>query len=352
MKKLFRKDFENQIPYKVEEVKPYNLGDNENRLIDWSHLADELSHVFKTYDYAFYGDSKYSELRQAVANSLGINPQQVLQGVGSDQMIQMVVETFLDPGQVLLTVSPDFFMYQAFSMAHGSKFKEFPLDKNFQLDPVAFLAYAKEVNAKVIILSQPNNPLSMAHNPAVIEEIIRNFDGFVVIDEAYNDYADLESLVTRVDEFDNLIVLRTLSKSYGLAGLRVGFAISNAQLIYEMDKVLPPYNMSDLVAKIASHVINEHSGKVQELAEETKVIRNDFMEFLNEVGCQVLPSQTNFVTFRAPFTKQLWETAQTRGFNFKYYSEGPLAAYCRVGIGRPEEMALLKEIIFELVEFQ
>lgn len=344
----FRKDLEAFESYKIEKIAKHNLGDNENRLIDWSGLFEEALQDIPLSDLLYYGDNKYSEIIQAYAGYLGVEPSQVVQGVGSDQMIHTIISTFLQANDVLLTVSPDFFMYSVFSQVHGAKVASYSLeweDGLPRLSAEKLLAFAKEVEAKLIILSNPNNPASVAFEVAEIEKIVASFDGIVVVDEAYIDFAEVASMVDKINDYDNLIVLRTMSKAFGLAGLRLGFALSCQRLAYELDKVLAPYSMPNIIGKIGVHAL-KHIDNVENSVEMIKEIRHDFMTFLKkQSNMHVLPSQANFVAFTAPYAEKIYESGLANDFNFKYYADGPMKNFIRMGIGRADEMEKMKQII-------
>ena len=344
----FRKDLEDFETYKIEKLASHNLADNENRLIDWSGLLEEAVKEISLSDLLYYGDNQYRELLEAYAAYFGVKPSQVVQGVGSDQMIHTIVTTFLQAGDAILTLEPDFFMYKVFSQVHGTNILSYPLDwqegqPSLSADQV--LAFAKEKKAKLIILSNPNNPASIAYEASDLEKIVAGFEGIVVVDEAYIDFADVESLVGKIGHYENLIVLRTLSKAFGLAGLRLGFALSCERLAMEIDKVLAPYSMPNITAKIGVQAL-KYREKVEQSVAAIKDIRQDFMDFLQQQPqLTVLPSQANFVAFTAPYTQEIFEAGLEQDFNFKYYTDGPMKGYIRMGIGRPDEMQLMKSII-------
>lgn len=348
----FRKDLEDFETYKIEKIASHNLGDNENRLIDWSGLLEEAVQEIALSDLLYYGDNQYRELLEAYAAYIGVKPRQVVQGVGSDQMIHTIITTFLKAGDVILTVEPDFFMYSVFSQIHGVNISSYPLEWQNGLPSLSadkILAYATEVDAKLIMLSNPNNPLSMAFEVTELEKIIAGFNGLVVVDEAYIDFADIDSLVDKINIYDNLIVLRTLSKAFGLAGLRMGFALCDQRLAYELDKVLAPYSMPNMTAKIGVQAL-KYREKVEQSVAAIKDIRQDFMDFLQQQPqLTVLPSQANFVAFTAPYAQEIFEAGLEQDFNFKYYTDGPMKGYIRMGIGKADEMELMKTIISQVI---
>lgn len=346
---VFRKDLESFVPYIVDEKGKYNLSDNENRILDWSNLGEEMLPILKNHKFAYYGNSQFKKLKQTYSQILGVKEGNLIPGVGSDQIIMLLIETFLSHEDVVLGVQPDFSIYESFTTIHGAKFESYDLPDDYNLKADDLLEYAKQVNAKMIMLSNPNNPLSIAHNKSELEKIIEKFDGIVVIDEAYVDFSNIESYINKIDKYDNLVVLRTLSKSFGLAGLRLGFGISNEKLIYEMSKVIPPYNLSDLIAEFAV-VAMAHKDRAAESVKQIVQMREEFKEFLIAQNFEVFDSQSNFLTFTTPFAKKIYDEATKKDFSFKYYTQGRLDGYIRLSIGTKEEMELLKEIITEVVK--
>ncbi|MCL4909783.1 pyridoxal phosphate-dependent aminotransferase [Streptococcus suis] len=244
-------------------------------------------------------------------------------------------------------------MYETYNHMHGSRFETIDLEaKNDTLVlPVEkLLARAEEVKAKIIMLSNPNNPSSVAYSLEDLEKLAISFKGLLVVDEAYVEFANVESFISRLQQFDNVLVLRTLSKAFGLAGLRVGFAVGSEELIYELDKVIPPFSLSNLTAKMAAVALN-YTDKVLETVGVIQNLREEMILFLQGLdNCQVLPSQASFVTFKAPWAEEFYQQALAQDWNFKYYPTGKLEGHIRLSIGRPEEMDMMKKMIEKLVE--
>ncbi|HEM4813249.1 TPA: histidinol-phosphate aminotransferase family protein [Streptococcus suis] len=348
-----RKVFEHYQPYKIKQKARFDLGNNENRIIDWAFLPQETLENLDVNQLSFYGDNTYSELIEKYVAYLGVNPKQVTVGVGSDHLIHMIVSTFMEKDDTFLTVNPDFFMYETYNHMHGSRFETIDLEEKndtLVLPVEKLLARAEEVKAKIIMLSNPNNPSSVAYSLEDLEKLAISFKGLLVVDEAYIEFANVESFISRLQQFDNVLVLRTLSKAFGLAGLRVGFAVGSEELIYELDKVIPPFSLSNLTAKMAALALN-YTDKVLETVGVIQNLREEMILFLQGLdNCQVLPSQASFVTFKAPWAEELYQQALAQDWNFKYYPTGKLEGHIRLSIGRPEEMGMMKKMIERLVE--
>ncbi len=348
-----RKVFDDYKPYKLGRIAKFDLGNNENRIIDWSFLPQKTLESLEVSQLSYYGDNTYSELIEKYATYLGVSPKQVTVGVGSDHLIHMIVSTFMEKDDTFLTVNPDFFMYETYNHMHGSQFEAVDLvekDGTLVLPVESLLARAEELKAKIIMLSNPNNPSSVAYSLEDLEKLAMSFKGLLVVDEAYIEFANVDSFISRLQQFNNVLVLRTLSKAFGLAGLRVGFAVGSEELIYELDKVIPPFSLSNLTAKMAAVALN-YTDKVLETVGVIQNLREEMILFLQGLNnCQVLPSQASFVTFKAPWAEDFHRQALAQDWNFKYYPTGKLAGYIRLSIGRPEEMAMVKEMITSVIE--
>ncbi|HEL1616614.1 TPA: histidinol-phosphate aminotransferase family protein [Streptococcus suis] len=348
-----RKVFDDYKPYKLGRIAKFDLGNNENRIIDWSFLPQKTLESLEVSQLSYYGDNTYSELIEKYATYLGVSPKQVTVGVGSDHLIHMIVSTFMEKDDTFLTVNPDFFMYETYNHMHGSQFEAVDLvekDGTLVLPVESLLARAQETSAKILMLSNPNNPSSVAYFMEDLERLAQSFQGLLVIDEAYIEFANVESFISRLQQFDNVLVLRTLSKAFGLAGLRVGFAVGSEELIYELDKVIPPFSLSNLTAKMAAVALN-YSDKVLETVGVIQNLREEMILFLQRLdNCQVLPSQASFVTFKVPLAEEFYQQALAQDWNFKYYPTGKLDGHIRLSIGRPEEMDMMKKMIEKLVE--
>lgn len=345
---MYREAFRDAEPYKIPQLPVVDLGNNENRIMDWSFLPQKVLESLDISQLTFYGDNCYQTVIDKYASYAGVDPRCVTVGVGSDHLIHMIVTTFLEKEDYFLTVNPDFFMYEVYNRMHASRFEALdlrPENGSLTLPVEALLARAEEVQAKIIMLSNPNNPASVAYSLDELERLAAGFKGILVIDEAYIEFAEVESFVGRLADVDNVLVLRTLSKAFGLAGLRVGFALGNERLIYELDKVIPPFSLSNLTAQVASQALDYQKEVAASVAAIVRQ-REDLLAFLRGLGdCHVLPSQASFVTFSAPWAKEFHQEASAKGWNFKYYPTGFLKGYIRLSIGRPEEMAEIQEMI-------
>ena len=204
----------------------------------------ELRHI------EVYPDPESSQLRELLSAYTGVDMRQILCGAGADELIEIILQLFIEPGDVIINTPPTFAMYSFDAPLHHARVVDAPRLDDFSLDLPAIESAAQQHGAKVVFVCSPNNPSGNLIDAAAIERLLR-LPCAVVVDEAYIEFAECESLAQRAAESDNLIVLRTMSKWAGLAGLRVGYGIFPAALMPHLWKIKQPYNVN-LAADIAA----------------------------------------------------------------------------------------------------
>ena len=273
------------------------LNSNENFFIPLEFLRRILREAVEEADPRIYPRDEVKDLKKAYGEYIGVNSDQIIMGTGSDHLIDLVCRIFLRRGDEALAISPTFSIYRRCVEIQGAIYKPVSLKKDFSLD-VETMLNASSSKTKVIFLCSPNNPTA---NRLEREEIIRlmeEFSGLVAVDEAYIDFSG-SSLVDLTEEFDNLIIFRTFSKVFGLAGLRVGCAIANAELAKTInEKFLMPYSVSLIAIKAALKIL-KHSEVISSAIGEVKRERERLIRELNSInGVRAFNSETNFVLFQ------------------------------------------------------
>ena len=204
-----------------------------------------------------YPDPHQTALKAALATLKGVGPAQVFFSNGSDEAIDLLVRLVCRPGQDSVACTPPTFgMYEVAAALNEVALERVPLDADFQLTDAA-VAELVNSTAKIIFLCTPNNPTGNSLRPAAVEEILRRFEGLVVVDEAYGDFAEQPSWVSRLAEFPNLVVLQTFSKAWGLAGIRLGVAFASAEIIAYLSRIKMPYNVSENTQRLALAAVAE-----------------------------------------------------------------------------------------------
>jgi len=205
-----------------------------------------------------YPDPYQSELKVAISKIKGIPEEKIFLGNGSDEIIDLCFRVFCNPGtDKILTFTPTYGMYQVSASVNDIHVVKVPLNENFQIDLNKVRPWFSDKNLKLIFICSPNNPTGNCMNYSDIENIITNFTGIVVIDEAYIDFSDKQSFIKMVDRYSNLIVMQTFSKAFGLAAVRVGMAFSNPAIIKYFNKMKPPYNISTINQNAALRKLNK-----------------------------------------------------------------------------------------------
>ena len=243
-----------------------------------------------------YPDPYQRQLKKKIAELKGVSPDQLFLGNGSDEAIDLIFRIFCDPGKdEIITTDPTYGMYQVSAALQDIKVKKVPLSKDFEISSDAILNEVS-TTTKLIFVCTPNNPSGNDLDQAEILKIIEEFEGIVVIDEAYIDFTDATSFTRQLDQYENLIVLQTFSKAWGMAGLRLGIAFSNPKIIRYFNKVKAPYNLNLLTQKEALARL-ENSAEVTEMSLELKEQRNILKEQLATLPMvkYIVPSASNFL---------------------------------------------------------
>ena len=245
-------------------------------------------------DYNRYPDSTQSKLRERLAQIKSVSSAQIAIGNGSDELIDLIIKIFCRPGKDAIAVmKPSFAMYEFYANINENEVIEIELDANFCLTKEEFLSKTKESNAKVLFLCSPNNPTG--NSITYLEFYIKNFEGIVVVDEAYIEFSSQDSILSKLKEYDNLIVLQTLSKAWGLAGLRVGMAIASSFIISLFNRTKSPYNISEINMKTAlKELSNLEIFKLK--LNSVNLIKERLFNALQEAKSvkKVYPSDANF----------------------------------------------------------
>lgn len=241
-----------------------------------------------------YPDSDALALRRAIGNYVGVDKDNIVVGNGSSEMIELILKTYLNPGDGVMSFTPTFGMYKVFTELYNGVFM--PVEtQDCILDVNQLIKEANEKQPKVIMICNPNNPTGAILSKCDIEKVLKTVNAIVVVDEAYIEFGG-ESLVNRFQEYEQLIVLRTFSKAWGLAGARVGYLISGDQVIKAVDKVKSPYNLNALSQAMVVNVLNNKDQLYDTLARVKKERERVFKALINS-GYKVYKSYGNFLYF-------------------------------------------------------
>ena len=286
-----------------------------------------------------YPDPNQTELRQVLAEYLHVGPENVVAGVGSDEVLDWVFKVFCEPGQDQVAVAePTYGMYRVLAQIFGVTIFEVRLDERFDISADLLLQQLPS-EVKVLFLCSPNNPTGNLLDPDQVLQLCRSWQGIVVVDEAYIEFSESPSLVSELAEHPNLIVVRTLSKAFGRAGVRLGYAVAGAEIISLFLKVKAPYNLGLLAMKSGLEVLREARSKRVEIqqirAERVRVAAS--LARLSSIET-VYPSEANFLLFRCPRSREMCRQLLGKGIVVRDRSSLPGLKDCiRVTIGTMTE---------------
>ena len=204
-----------------------------------------------------YPDNKHKNLKTVISKNKNINVNQVVFGNGTDEILDLIVRVFCNPNKdKIITLPPTYGMYDVIAKTNGVENIEIPLKSDFSIDTDKILDL-KTSNIKILFLCSPNNPTGNSFEINVLDDLIKKFNGIVVVDEAYIDFSSQKSLTNLIDKYENLIITQTMSKAYGMAGIRLGMGISNNKIISYINKIKPPYNVNTLTENKALKELNK-----------------------------------------------------------------------------------------------
>lgn len=287
-----------------------------------------------------YPDGAAQVVREAAAVFAGVSPDEVIVGNGSDEILGLIARTVLAPGDRCVYSQYSFSVYELSAQECAAQCVEVPA-KDFHVDLDGLLA-ATDVNTRLIYITNPNNPTGLPLEPAALFHFLERVPEkcVVVLDEAYTDFMD-EKLRTDsfawVKRFPNLLVTRTFSKAYGLAGLRAGFGVANKELIEMMNRIRPPFNMNSAAQAAAVAALKDQAFLKTVVDSNTKE-RARLAAFFDELGLDQLPSQANFIMVRVgPKAAEINETMLRCGVILRPLKSYGLPEYMRISVGSREE---------------
>jgi histidinol-phosphate aminotransferase len=291
-------------------------------------------------DLRLYGDPLATQLRETAAELYGCALDEVIAGNGSDDILTMIFRTFLDAGDSIATPAPSYSLYSVLSALQDATCQEIPMGPDYTL-PADLEAHG----AKVIFIVNPNAPTGVLHARAELRALLERTSHLVVVDEAYADFAG-ETSLDLLSEFPNLIVVRTLSKSYALAGMRLGLGFAHRDLIAQMMKVKDSYNL-DRLAMAAGRAALQDQAWLQETTARIIRTRTHVLQELAAMGLHVPPSRANFVFPRLPEGRaaEIFAALEQRRILVRYFQGALVNQSFRVTIGTDADMEMfLKEL--------
>lgn len=296
-----------------------------------------------------YPDPLQVKLKALIASIKKVDPGQIFLGNGSDEAIDLLFRAFCDPGaDNVVAIKPTYGMYKVCADIHNVEYREVLLTSDFQADVKQLLATADN-RSKLLFLCSPNNPTSNSLKSADILALIRQFQGIVVLDEAYIDFSTRPSMALELQKHPNLVILQTFSKAWGMAGIRLGMAFASEEIIGVLNRIKYPYNINILTQRTALQVLSGPSEREAWIALILNE-RNRLQQELSELAGvkQVLPSDANFLMVQFGQPREVFEFLIGRKIIVRDRSKVPLCeGYLRITIGTPMENDLLLQALRE-----
>ena len=301
--------------------------------------------------YNRYPDPYQRQLKEKLAFVKKIAVNQIFIGNGSDECIDILFRTFCEPGKDNIIICPPTYpMYEVSANINDINVQKAPLLSDYQLN-VAHIEQLVNPNTKIIWICSPNNPTGNSLDRIDIETILNHFEGIVVVDEAYINFSKQKSFVQSLIDYPNLVVLQTLSKAWGLAGLRLGMCFASPQVIGFMNKVKAPYNINIVTQELALQALEE-VGQVNDMIKLLVDMRIALAQVIASMPhvIQVFPSDTNFILVKIPKARQLYEYLLSQGIIVRDRSALELCEdSLRITVGTEQENTLLVDAMYEWI---
>ena len=293
--------------------------------------------------YNRYPDPLQYNVKKRLSEIKGLPVRNIFIGNGSDEAIDILFRSFCNPGvDNVIIVPPTYGMYQVSANINDVEARKVLLTEDFQLN-LEGISEAIDKNTKLIFICSPNNPTGNSINRDDIQTLLANFDGLVVVDEAYINFSRQKTFIQELTEYSNLVVLQTLSKAWGLAGLRVGMAFASEEIIEVMNKVKPPYNMNEASQQLALQALN-NVDQVNGWIKETLAQRDKLVLSLKKFDfvLDIYPSDANFILVKTTDANGIYNFLVEKGIIVRNRSKVELCeGSIRITVGTPAENDIL-----------
>jgi len=297
-----------------------------------------------------YPDNKHDELKKVVSGVKNVNVNQVVFGNGTDEILDLIVRVFCNPSEdKIITLPPTYGMYDVIAKTNGVENIEIPLKSDFSIDKNEILKLSSK-KTKILFLCSPNNPTGNSFDTSDLTDLIKGFNGVVVVDEAYIDFSSKQSLISLIEDNNNLIITQTMSKAYGMAGIRLGMGFSNEKIINYLNKIKPPYNINVLTERKAL----EELYKIDEIEKNISIVldqRNLLVSCLEKLDFveKIYKSDANFLLVKVDNADLRYNQLLENGIVVRNRSNQPLCQNClRITIGTKNENTSLIKTLNEL----
>ncbi|XLS27483.1 histidinol-phosphate transaminase [Flavobacteriaceae bacterium M23B6Z8] len=334
----------------VANMKPYSSARDEFKDFDAEMVFLDANENPFTNGVNRYPDPQQRDLKALLAEQKGVNTAQILLGNGSDEVLDLLFRAFCNPGiDSVITMPPTYGMYKVLAATNAIQAKEVLLTTEFEMDlPAVLNAITPEV--KMIFVCSPNNPSGNVINTNSIKSLLQSFNGLVVIDEAYIDFTQQKSWIKSLSEYPNLVVTQTLSKAYGMAGIRLGICYASEEIISILNKIKPPYNVNKLTQQRAFdrvQAIDKVKQEVIKIIDQRDIIQ-DALKRIDFVTT-IYPSEANFILAKVDNASRRYDQLLNLGIVVRNRSTQPLCENClRFTVGTEQENKKLIAALYKI----
>ncbi|MDP2415150.1 histidinol-phosphate transaminase [Daejeonella sp.] len=346
-------NIDNILRKNIKELVPYSSARDEFKG-EASVFLDANENSYGSplnHNYNRYPDPLQWKVKNRLAEIKGVPAKNIFLGNGSDEAIDILFRAFCNPGvDNVITLPPTYGMYEVSANINNVRLRKVPLRTDYQLNMEA-IAEAIDEHTRIIFICSPNNPTGNSIDRKDIETILANFNGLVVIDEAYINYSRQKTFIQELTEYSNLVILQTLSKAWGLAGLRVGMAFASEEIIEIFNKVKPPYNINEASQELALEAL-QNVDQINSWIKETVAEREKLIAELAQISSvlKIYPSDANFILVKTSNPKGIYSRLVNLGIIVRDRSKVELCEGClRITIGTPQENI---ELLNALKSFQ
>jgi histidinol-phosphate aminotransferase len=343
----------NLVRENVKSMKPYSSARDEFEDFDTADMIflDANENPFEN-GVNRYPDPQQSNVKKVLAKQKKVQTNQMLLGNGSDEVLDLIFRAFCEPKiDNVITLPPTYGMYGVLANINAVENREVLLSEDFQ-PQVEKILEAVDENTKIIFLCSPNNPTGNSFSDKSVVYLLQNFKGLVVIDEAYIDFSKKQSWMNELDEYPNLVITQTLSKAYGLAGIRLGICYASSAIISVLNKIKPPYNVNELTQLRALDRLSDPEKIKSEIASITAQ-REELLKVLIDVKFveKIYPTEANFILIKVDDANKRYAELIAKGIVIRNRTTQPLCENTlRLTIGTEQENKKLMEALASLLK--
>ena len=331
----------NLIRDNIRAIKPYSSARDDFKDVSTNDMVflDANENPFEN-GVNRYPDPLQKNLKKLVSKIKKIDEESIFLGNGSDEVLDLIVRAFCEPNKDnIITLPPTYGMYGVIAEINAVENRKVLLNNDFQPEVKNILEQI-DSNTKILFLCSPNNPTGNSFEASIVEELVQNFEGLVIIDEAYIDFSNEQSWLSRLEMFPNLIIVQTLSKAYALAGIRIGLCYASKEIITVLNSIKPPYNVNELSQQKAIsrlHQIEGVESEISELISERKRLKKELESGVSFIE-KIYPSDSNFLLIKVDDATTRYNQLISYGIVVRNRSLEPLCNNClRISVGVSEE---------------